>query len=74
MSVIMRYFKITTEEGNEYYFCKSMRNKDKIQMNTLFKMAIESKELPIEELDYIDSVEEVDFDEFSDNYKEPELL
>lgn len=79
MALIMRYFKITTDDGNEYYFCKTFNsnsndNKDKFSTNELFKMAIESPELPVEELDYIDSVEEVDFEEFSENYKEPQYV
>ena len=77
MALIMRYFKIITEDGNEYYFCKTFKsndNKDKFSTNELFKMAIESPELPVEELDYIDSVEEVDFEEFSENYKEPQYV
>lgn len=74
MSAIVRYFKIATDEGNEYYFCKAMENKGKIPINTLFKIAIESKELPLEELDYIDSVEEVDYDEFLENYVDPESI
>ena len=77
MALIMRYFKITTDDGNEYYFCKTFKsndNKDKFSTNELFKMAIDSPELPVEELDYIDSVEEVDFEEFSENYKEPQYV
>ena len=77
MALIMRYFKITTDDGNEYYFCKTFNSndsKDKFSTNELFKMAIESPELPVEELDYIDSVEEVDFEEFSENYKEPQYV
>lgn len=77
MALIMRYFKITTDDGNEYYFRKTFKsgdNKDKFSTNELFKMAIESPELPVEELDYIDSVEEVDFEEFSENYKEPQYV
>lgn len=67
--LITRYFKITTDNGNEYYFCKCMKDNNKIKEDELFKMAVNSTEFPPEELDYIDSVEEINFDEFSENYK-----
>lgn len=69
---ISKYFKIETENGNEYYFTKTVNEKDKdkkYSTSELFKMAIDSADLPIQEIDFIENVEEISYDEYLENVK-----
>ena len=68
--VQLRYFKITTDTGKEYYHCQSFKpySNDKLSQNDLLKIGINSKEVPVDEIDNIDSVEEISFDDFCAHY------
>ena len=73
--VQLRYFKITTDNGKEYYHCQSFRHpsNNKLSQNDLLKIGINSKEVPVDEIDNIDSVEEISFDDFCANYELPQI-
>ena len=61
-----RYFRIETYDERDIYFMVDIDN-DKLSESEKYKLALESSELSIDDIDNVYSVEEVTHDEYNAN-------
>lgn len=65
-----RYFRIETYDNREIYFSADVESDEKLTDSEKYKLAIEAPELSVDDIDNVDTVEEISLEEYDENVSE----